>query len=396
MKSILIAALLFSSIFVHAAVPSLINYQGLLTDINGNVVSSTKTVSVSIHDAATNGTQLYTESIGSVTVQNGIYSFQFGSGPTFTTTLATGSQHWLQVTLDGIAQTPRERLVSVPFAMKAVEADIAGFNAAAEARVRSLEDNFLLSRLDDFAYRGLSKPGTPTTSVWESFPTAVGANSRVTTATSGSFIDSQYNTLAFTVVDLPAVNVTGPVNGLKLFNTLTVNAKTQRAEAEFYVPFSGGVPGRFIFRYSDSTSANVDISVTADFQYQNKVAINPSLSKTVTSVEIYLTNQITTNAFVRNAKVATVSSATITLSLATQSTNWTSFRIAALGAREPGDSITFSITDGSTTLSNLALDTVHMWSGAAAPTSVTITLSPSLSGTAKGTSLTTLGAFYTF
>ena len=123
MKSILTAALLFSASLLHADVPALINYQGLLTDINGNVITGNKTVSISIHDASTNGAQLYIESIGSVTVQNGIYSFQFGSGPTFTTTLATGSQHWLQVTLDGIAQTPRERLVSVPFAMKAAEAE---------------------------------------------------------------------------------------------------------------------------------------------------------------------------------------------------------------------------------------------------------------------------------
>jgi hypothetical protein len=123
MKSILTAALLLSASLLHANVPALINYQGLLTDINGNVVSGSKTVSISIHDAATNGTQIYSESIGNVTVQNGIYSFQFGSGPTFTTTLATGSQHWLQVTLDGVPQTPRERLVSVPFAMKAAIAD---------------------------------------------------------------------------------------------------------------------------------------------------------------------------------------------------------------------------------------------------------------------------------
>jgi len=123
MKSLLTAIGLFSVAMLQAEVPSLINYQGLLTDINGNVVSGSKTVSISIHDAATNGSQLYTENIGSVTVQNGIYSFQFGSGPTFTSTLSTGAQHWLQVTLDGIAQTPRERLVSVPFAIKAAQAD---------------------------------------------------------------------------------------------------------------------------------------------------------------------------------------------------------------------------------------------------------------------------------
>jgi hypothetical protein len=123
MKPLLNAIFLFCAAVLQAEVPALINYQGLLTDINGNVVSGSKTVSISIHDAATNGAQLYTENIGSVTVQNGIYSFQFGSGPTFATTLSTGTQHWLQVTLDGVAQTPRERLVSVPFALKAAQAD---------------------------------------------------------------------------------------------------------------------------------------------------------------------------------------------------------------------------------------------------------------------------------
>jgi formylglycine-generating enzyme required for sulfatase activity len=146
MKSILIAALLFSVSLLHANVPALINYQGLLTDINGNVVSGSKTVSISIHDAATNGTQLYSESIGSVTVQNGIYSFQFGSGPTFTTTLATGSQHWLQVTVNGEVQTPRERLVAVPFAIHSA-------SVSDEAITQSKLDPLLKAAL------GLADPG---------------------------------------------------------------------------------------------------------------------------------------------------------------------------------------------------------------------------------------------
>ena len=58
MKSILTAALLFSASLLHADVPALINYQGLLTDINGNVITGNKTVSISIHDASTNGAQL--------------------------------------------------------------------------------------------------------------------------------------------------------------------------------------------------------------------------------------------------------------------------------------------------------------------------------------------------
>jgi len=389
MKFLLTAALLFSTSLLHADVPALINYQGLLTDINGNVVSGSKTVSISIHDAVTSGTQLYSESIGSVTVQNGVYSFQFGSGPTFTAALATGSQQWLQVALDGTAQTPRERLVSVPFAMKAVEADIAGFNSAAEARVLSLEDNFLIGRLDDFAYRGLSKPALTPFVVWEAFTNASGVNNRVTTATSGSFNGGQFNTLAITVEDLPEVSVF--FQGLVLYKTVTVNARVSQAEAEFKSN-NTSEGARFTFRYSDSTSADINTATSNIFfnNYQRLVAVNPNPLKTVNVVDVYFRGGF----FVRNAKVETVSTASFTISLAPQSSNWSSFRVAALGAREAGASTFFSITDGSTTLSNLALDSVHTWNGAAVPTSLTMTLSPGVNGTVKGTSLTTLAVFY--
>lgn len=66
-----------------AQVPSLINYQGRLTDANGDPVTGSKNFSISIYDAATEGNLLYTESIGAVTLDdNGVYSFQFGSAGT--------------------------------------------------------------------------------------------------------------------------------------------------------------------------------------------------------------------------------------------------------------------------------------------------------------------------
>ena len=214
MKFILTAALLLSASFLRADVPALINYQGLLTDINGNVVSGSKTVGIAIFDAPTAGTQLYSEMIGTVAVQNGVYSFQFGNGgnsivsasefvgstngsttifqkalssapinnslsvsdgtyswtqtggssspttftvsfdePTKTVTaiyigappvagraitasyqysqvgirgaLTSGSPLWLQTTIDAVDQSPRERLVSVPFALNSATADVA-------------------------------------------------------------------------------------------------------------------------------------------------------------------------------------------------------------------------------------------------------------------------------
>ena len=87
MKTIL--ATILSAAFAGVAfaqVPSLINYQGRLTAANGSPVTGSKTFAISIYDAATGGTLLYTESIGAVTLDsNGVYSFQFGNAGTSNT-----------------------------------------------------------------------------------------------------------------------------------------------------------------------------------------------------------------------------------------------------------------------------------------------------------------------
>ena len=199
-----------------AQVPSLINYQGRLTDANGDPVTGSKNFSISIYDAATAGNLLYTESIGAVTLDSsGVYSFQFGeggnsskqvaetvavtngtattfqkilanspvvagsvsvsdgtytwsqsagssneddfgvaystnrrrvtviyydgapaAGKTITASyrytdgsisgaLATGSQHWMAISVDGLTQGTRQRVLAVPFALNSQRAEIA-------------------------------------------------------------------------------------------------------------------------------------------------------------------------------------------------------------------------------------------------------------------------------
>jgi hypothetical protein len=69
-----------AALTASAQVPSLINYQGRLTDSNGAPVTGSKNFAISIYDAATGGDLLYEETIGAVTLDsNGVYSFQFGS-----------------------------------------------------------------------------------------------------------------------------------------------------------------------------------------------------------------------------------------------------------------------------------------------------------------------------
>jgi hypothetical protein len=77
---------LAGALIASAQVPSLINYQGRLTDANGAPVTGSKTFAISVYDAATAGNLLYSESIGAVTLDsNGVYSFQFGNSGTSNT-----------------------------------------------------------------------------------------------------------------------------------------------------------------------------------------------------------------------------------------------------------------------------------------------------------------------
>jgi hypothetical protein len=64
------------------AVPSGINYQGALTDDQGNPITGTRMMSIKLYTAATHGTLLYSEDIGEVDVSDGVFSFEFGAGGT--------------------------------------------------------------------------------------------------------------------------------------------------------------------------------------------------------------------------------------------------------------------------------------------------------------------------
>jgi hypothetical protein len=196
------------------AVPSEINYQGVLTDSQGNLVNGNQTMSLKIYDSSTGGTLLYSENLGTVPVNNGVYNFTFGANGTSnaltTETVATtngtstsfqkvltassvvagsvsvsdgtytwdqmngssnenefgvaystalrrvtatyyngapaagrtitatyrapvsgisgaldgNSQPWVDITVNGTNQTPRQKLLTVPFALRAIQSEV--------------------------------------------------------------------------------------------------------------------------------------------------------------------------------------------------------------------------------------------------------------------------------
>jgi hypothetical protein len=96
--------------FASSAVPGAINYQGRLTNAAGVPQPGTRTMSLKIYDAATSGTQLYAESMGSVVADaNGVYSFQFGASGSSTTLVSETI-----ATTDGTALTYSKALSNTP------------------------------------------------------------------------------------------------------------------------------------------------------------------------------------------------------------------------------------------------------------------------------------------
>ena len=117
-------AALFAALPVAAQVPSLINYQGRLADGSANTVTGNRTMAVRIYDAASGGNLTYSESLGTVSVANGTYSFQFGASGNGIVSALSG-QDYLALTVNGTEESTRTRLLAVPYALKSADAQAA-------------------------------------------------------------------------------------------------------------------------------------------------------------------------------------------------------------------------------------------------------------------------------
>lgn len=107
--------------FGYAEVPLQINYQGYLTDLNGDpVADGDYTISFSIYNVPTDGDALWGES-QTVAVRKGVYNVILGQLGNELNPAHFDGQLYLGVTVapDTDEMTPRQLLTSVPFAIRA-------------------------------------------------------------------------------------------------------------------------------------------------------------------------------------------------------------------------------------------------------------------------------------
>lgn len=120
--------------------PQTFRYQGRVLQ-NGALVSGSLNITFKLYDTLNGGSALYTDS-GLVTVADGLYSTLIGDDASSSGDLADAlgnPEVYLEITIEGETLSPRERIVSVPYAMNDIPAGSiilseTAPNAALEAR----------------------------------------------------------------------------------------------------------------------------------------------------------------------------------------------------------------------------------------------------------------------
>jgi len=101
-----------------AQVPQLLGYQGRLVRADGTAATGTATVVFALHDAATAGSTLWTET-QTLGLSDGYYATFLGLVTALPTGIFDGGARWLEVRVGSETLTPRQQVGSVAFAFQA-------------------------------------------------------------------------------------------------------------------------------------------------------------------------------------------------------------------------------------------------------------------------------------
>lgn len=102
-----------------SGIPKTINYQGNLTDGNGQAFTGTRQVVFSLYDVASGGAVLWTETIAAVTISNGRFSVVLGNITPIEPSIFQGDTYLGIKVGSANEMVPRQKLTSVPYAMTA-------------------------------------------------------------------------------------------------------------------------------------------------------------------------------------------------------------------------------------------------------------------------------------
>ena len=118
------------------AVPEKISYEGRLTDASGTAITSAKTISFSLYDAATDGNKLWGPESHSVTPDSqGVFSVLLGGATALSSGVFSASSRYIEVSIGDETLSPRTQLVSVGYAFRSALADSVDDGSISTAKI---------------------------------------------------------------------------------------------------------------------------------------------------------------------------------------------------------------------------------------------------------------------
>jgi hypothetical protein len=138
---------------VTADVPTMMQYQGFLTDESGEPLDTSVSIMFAIYDDSTGSGVIWADT-QFVTVVNGLFNILLGSVNPISETVFAGTERWLGITVAPDPEiVPRTRLVTVPYAFRAATVDGATGGSVSGDIFQVVEGDTVteLSRLDEGA-----------------------------------------------------------------------------------------------------------------------------------------------------------------------------------------------------------------------------------------------------
>src|SRR5580693_10623047 len=118
-----------ASAAANAVVPPVVKFSGVLTDVNSKALTGTVGITFSLYKESQGGAALWVETQNVTPDKTGHYSVMLGSTTSqglSADLFASGEARWLGVQAQGEAEQARTVLMSVPYALKAADAETIG------------------------------------------------------------------------------------------------------------------------------------------------------------------------------------------------------------------------------------------------------------------------------
>src|SRR5262245_36652077 len=99
-----------------STIGSTLNYQGVLRDETGALVTGTRNMTLKIYDASVNGNALHSETINNVPVRDGLFTVVLGDATPIGANVFADGPRYLGIAVGGDPEmAPRQRLHPVPW-----------------------------------------------------------------------------------------------------------------------------------------------------------------------------------------------------------------------------------------------------------------------------------------